>query len=195
MKVLSNLISSLWILALLTMLGVALPVAASGITGLCYDSPEHTRASVAYDGTRSPVFDYDSASTLYATKSDKQIGEAGHVLARFAGFLAAKSGGQGFSSFSSFKRALGPADENAQWHHIVEKTPGNLERFGAQTIHNTENLVPVPAGIHRQISGFYSSKQPFTGGQTVSQWLSTQPLEAQQQFGRQVMEQLEAQLP
>lgn len=114
---------------------------------------------------------------------------------KFTELDAAESGGQGFSSFSSFKHALGPAGENAQWHPIVELTPGNLARFGAQTIHNTENLVPVPIGIHNQVSGFYSLKQPFTGGQTVRQGFSTQPLEAQQQFGRQVMEQFGAPLP
>jgi len=73
-----------------------------------------------------------------------------------------------------------------------EQTPGNLERFGAETIHNTENLVQLPHGrgtIHNQISGFYSSKQPFTGGQTVRQWLSTQSFEDQAAFGRNVIQQ------
>jgi hypothetical protein len=37
--------------------------------------------------------------------------------------------------------------------------------------------------VHQQISGFYSSIQPFTNGQTVRQWLSTQSLEQQVQFG------------
>jgi hypothetical protein len=41
---------------------------------------------------------------------------------------------------------------------------------------------------HRQVSGYFSSKQPFTGGQTVRQWLSAQSYARQQQFARQVME-------
>ncbi|PWG78091.1 hypothetical protein DDR33_24040 [Pararcticibacter amylolyticus] len=59
--------------------------------------------------------------------------------------------------------------------HIVEQTPGNINQFGAQAIHNSENLTKLPHGagtIHARVSGYYSSIQPFTGNQTVRQWLS-----------------------
>jgi hypothetical protein len=95
---------------------------------------------------------------------------------------AQQAAGQGFRSFSAFKRALGPAGPGRQWHHIVEQG-GNVERFGAGAIHNTSNLVRVDTAVHRQISGFYSSKQPFTGGQTVRQWLRSQSFDEQMQFG------------
>jgi hypothetical protein len=75
------------------------------------------------------------------------------------------------------------------WHHIVEQTPANLARFGPQSIHNTENLVRLDAALHGRISAYYSSIQPFTGGQTVRQWLSTQSFEAQETFGQQVLKQ------
>lgn len=100
---------------------------------------------------------------------------------------AGQAGGQGFRSFSAFKRALGPAGPGQQWHHVVEKTPGNVARFGGEAIHNTGNLVRLETGVHRQVSGYYSSIQDFTGGQTVRQWLGTQSLEAQQQFGLDVL--------
>lgn len=45
------------------------------------------------------------------------------------------------------------------------------------------NLIRVEAGVHRQVSAFYSSKPAFAGGQTVRQWLSSQPFEQQMQFG------------
>ena len=100
--------------------------------------------------------------------------------------------GVGYRSFSAFKRAEGVAGEGQAWHHIVEQTPSNVERFGAEAIHNTENLVKLPHGpgtIHNQISGFYSSKQPFTGGQTVRQWLSPQSFEEHAEFGQSIIQQ------
>lgn len=107
--------------------------------------------------------------------------------------LAAESvSGRGYQCFSAFKQTEGIAGEGQAWHHIVEQTPGNVERFGAETIHNTENLAQLPHGpgtIHNQISGFYSSKQPFTGGQTLRQWLSSQSFEEQATFGRNVIQQ------
>lgn len=81
----------------------------------------------------------------------------------------------------------GSAGEGMQWHHLVEQTPGNVARFGGEAIHNTGNLVRLETGVHRQISGYYSSIQDFTGGQTVRQWLGTQSLEAQQQFGLEML--------
>lgn len=99
--------------------------------------------------------------------------------------------GQGFKSFDAFKRAFGAAGKNQHWHHIVEQTPGNIERFGAEAIQNTNNLVRVNASIHvgkGSISAYYSSIQPFTNGQTVRQWLSGQSFAQQTQFGLKVLD-------
>ena len=90
---------------------------------------------------------------------------------------------RGFESFSAFKSEFGRAGEGFNWHHIVEQTPKNLVQFGATEIHNTQNIVRVDVIAHGKVSAFYSSIQPFTNGQTVRQWLSTQPLEQQRQFG------------
>jgi hypothetical protein len=87
------------------------------------------------------------------------------------------------------------AGDGQAWHHIVEQTPGNVERFGAEVIHNTDNLVKLPHGpglIHNQISGFYSSKQPFTGGLIVRDWLAPQSFEEQFEFGQRVLQQFGA---
>ncbi len=93
------------------------------------------------------------------------------------------SSGTGFKSFKAFKDAMGAAGPNKNWHHIVEQTKGNVQRFGPQAIHNSDNMIVVEEEIHWQISGFYSSKRPFSQGMTVRQWLSTQPFEAQRAFG------------
>lgn len=101
------------------------------------------------------------------------------------------AGFRSWGSFSGLKNALGPAGERKQWHHIVEQTPGNVERFGPHALHNTENVIPLEQGLHTGLSRFYSSiQQEITGSRTltVRQWLSTQSYEAQRQFGLQAIE-------
>jgi RHS repeat-associated protein len=104
------------------------------------------------------------------------------------GLRFADEGAEGFGSMSSFRRAYGSAGPDAQWHHIVEQNPTNLGQFGAESIHNTSNIIALDETIHRQVSGYYSSIQPFTGGQTVRQWVSAQPFDAQHQFGLDVLD-------
>ncbi|WP_043401407.1 hypothetical protein [Archangium violaceum] len=102
---------------------------------------------------------------------------------------AAKAPPNGFrawGSYKSFKRAMGSAGRGKEWHHIVEQTPGNEKRFGAQAVQNTDNIVPLDKGIHTRISSLYSSIQrDITGSSilTVRKWLSTQSYEAQREFG------------
>jgi hypothetical protein len=102
-----------------------------------------------------------------------------------------QTGFQAFKSFDSFKRTLGPAGANKQWHHLVEQTPGNVERFGPEALHNTENLVALESGVHTNVSRLYSSiRSDITGSGTltVRKWLSTQSYEAQRQFGLRAIE-------
>jgi hypothetical protein len=97
---------------------------------------------------------------------------------------ASAAGARSWNSFSSLKRARGPAGQGKQWHHIVEQTDGNVQRFGPQALHNTENVIAVDEPIHQRISAYYSSKDArFTGAQTVRQWLSKQSFQVQRDFG------------
>jgi hypothetical protein len=98
-------------------------------------------------------------------------------------------GFRSWGSFSGLKSALGSAGEGKQWHHIVEQTEGNVQRFGPHALHNTENVIAIDEGVHRQISAYYSSKDPrFTGGLTVRQWLSGQSFQAQRAFGLKILQ-------
>jgi hypothetical protein len=81
--------------------------------------------------------------------------------------LAAKVGNGGLLSFSSFKRAMGPAGPGKRWHHVVEQAPGNLGRFWPETIHNTSNLMPLETALHQRVSGFYSSTRPGVTGSST----------------------------
>ncbi len=98
----------------------------------------------------------------------------------------------GYGSFNAFKSAFGSAGKGNAWHHIVEQSGSNVSKFGAESIHNVNNLIKLPHGagsIHAKVSGFYSSKQAFTGGQTVRQWLGTQSFQQQYDFGIKTLKQ------
>jgi hypothetical protein len=56
-----------------------------------------------------------------------------------------------FKSFDAFKNAMGPAGEDKAWHHIVEQRKLNVERFGPEAIHNTENVIAVNKARHDAI--------------------------------------------
>ena len=83
---------------------------------------------------------------------------------------------------------FGAAGDGKEWHHIVEQTSSNISEFGAGAVHNTGNLIRLDIHAHRQISAYFSSKQAFTNGRTVREWLSTQSMERQRAFGLDILE-------
>ena len=96
----------------------------------------------------------------------------------------------GYATYEAFKKAYGSAGKGKAWHHIVEQTPANISRFGAEMIHNAKNIVKIPHGagkLHNMISGHYSSIQSFTDGMTVRKWLSTQSFEKQLSYGLETL--------
>ena len=99
-------------------------------------------------------------------------------------------GGRGFRSFSSLKRALGSPGQSRQWHHIVEQS--QTSQFGKRFIQNTKNIISIDKTKHKQISAHYSSKQHFTKGKTVREWLKGQSFEKQYQYGVQILRDVKA---
>jgi hypothetical protein len=110
---------------------------------------------------------------------------AGGVPAPTRGTLL-PNGHRAWGSPSGFKSAMGPAGKGKEWHHIVEQTPGNVERFGGEALHNTENVIALNKTLHANVSRLYSSiRWRITGSHamTVRKWLSTQSYESQRAFG------------
>lgn len=117
-------------------------------------------------------------------------------------FRAASSGfgsflqWRGFPTFRAFKNFYGPAGQGRAWHHIVEQTPGNVARFGAQRLHTANNMVPLDHGggtLHARLGGFYSSKQPNITRSptlTIRAWLSNKSFQEQYRFGLEAMKSL-----
>lgn len=102
---------------------------------------------------------------------------------------------EAFDSHSSFTRVHGVAGQGMEWFHIVEPTPANTVAFGAQAVHNTRNIIRLDATTQWQVTGYYSSIHEFTGGETLRQWLSTQPFSAQRDFGVELLSRFEVSLP
>jgi hypothetical protein len=112
------------------------------------------------------------------------------MAARSPAVSAANAASPGFKAFKSmrdFKNELGSAGEGKNWHHIVEQTPGNVERFGPEALHNTENVIAIDSNVHREISAFYSSKQEFTDNMVVREWLRGKSYEEQRAFGLMIL--------
>ena len=96
----------------------------------------------------------------------------------------------GYASFDLFKKAYGSAGKGMAWHHIVQQTASNIERFGAEMIHNAANIVKIPHGastLHQMITNHYNSIQSFTGGLRVYQWLQTQSFNDQYAYGLKIL--------
>lgn len=108
-----------------------------------------------------------------------RLAETVHKAARFANKPRC------FKNFEALKRAY-PNTPGMVWHHIVEQRAANIDRFGAEAIHNMGNVVEVSPDLNSALNAFYSSKNFLvTGSQelTVRQWLTGQSLEQQAAFG------------
>jgi hypothetical protein len=130
-------------------------------------------------------------------ESTVRIVAAPHVMAMAARSLGAgnpapgrgrllPNGHRAWGSYGGFKSAMGSAGQGKEWHHIVERTPGNVKRFGGEALHNTENITALDKTLHINVSRLYSSiRWRITGSyiMTVRHWLSTQSYEAQREFG------------
>ena len=95
--------------------------------------------------------------------------------------------GQGFNTFNDVMKVLGSPGEGNQWHHIVEQSQVSKSGFSSTLIQNTDNLIAIDKATHAKISGYYSSKQAFTEGKTVRDWLAGQSYETQYEFGTQIL--------
>ena len=93
------------------------------------------------------------------------------------------SSGIGYSSYSSFKHYMGPAGEDAQWHHIVEQSQILKSGFPPYMIHHEINLMRLDSFVHKEISRHYSSVRPYTNGLRVRDWLAGKSYAEQYEYG------------
>ena len=120
---------------------------------------------------------------LLVTKNADEVGDAIKGISKMPN--------KGFSTFDKLKNYLGKADNGYAWHHIVEQSQISKAGFAPEQIHNVRNIVQIPSGysgsIHSEISKIYSSKQIYSEGKTVRDWLATKSFEEQFEFGLEML--------
>jgi len=89
-----------------------------------------------------------------------------------------------YPSFSAFKRGEGPAGPGMDWHHIVEQNPMNKAQFTAEQLQNTRNIIAVPRGVHRSVSGYYSRVD---SGVRLRDAISSLSYSEQNSYGRSIL--------
>lgn len=114
--------------------------------------------------------------------TDDQVSEreGGRVTVAPSGIA---DNGIGYSTFAKAKTELGSAGDGKQWHHIVEQCQISKSGFSPESIHNTNNLIAIDDTVHRKISGLFSSKQLYSEGMTVRNWLAGKSFDFQYKFG------------
>ena len=94
---------------------------------------------------------------------------------------------------SNLKDIFGSPGEGREWHHIVEQNPFNIDKFGAETIHNVDNVVAIPKELNSKLNAFYQTKNPLTGGLAPREWLKDKSLQQNYDFGRWALTQVSKQ--
>lgn len=116
-------------------------------------------------------------------------GTGGSGQAGTASNWSSPSGSSG-GKFSDYSGNSG----RTEIHHIVEQCQGNKSGFSNEQIQASSNKVELDYYVHRRISGYYSSKQPFTNGLRVRDWLAGQSFESQTAFGWSIVDMYYTQL-
>ncbi|MGH9169881.1 MAG: hypothetical protein ACRD0Z_03265 [Acidimicrobiales bacterium] len=92
----------------------------------------------------------------------------------------------GYSSFRAAKADLGSPGPGNVFDHVVEQSQIGRSGFPVEDINNPFNLDPVDAQVNQLKANYYSSIRPFTGGQTVRDWLTGQSFADQYNFGMRI---------
>ena len=103
----------------------------------------------------------------------------------------------GFASSlpASYRGDLGSPGAGNVYDHVVEQSQIGRSGFAPEEIHNPFNMNPVSAETNQLKANYYSSKQFFTGGGTVRDWLTGQSFADQYEFGMDVLMRIEQGLP
>jgi hypothetical protein len=101
----------------------------------------------------------------------------------------------GFRSFRAAKTGMGSPGPGSVFDHVVEQSQIGRSGFSPEEIHNPFNMNPVSAETNQLKANHYSSKQFFTSGGTVRDWLTGQSFADQYEFGMDVLMRIEQGLP
>lgn len=91
---------------------------------------------------------------------------------------------------SGGSQSTGVTSGKIEIHHIVEQCQAQKSGFSQDQIQANSNKIPMDYSDHRKISGYYSSKKPFSEGLRVRDWLAGQSFAEQMAFGWKILEEL-----
>ena len=146
-----------------------------------------------YDSEFDPTDDDNDLGHGY--KGDNGLGKSGHGNSGNNGQGKNGHGNTGDSGLGkSGQSNSGQSNSGTnsagrtEVHHVVEQCQANKSGFSQSQIQADSNKIELSYDTHRAISGYYSSKQYFTNGMRVRDWLAGQSFEFQTQFGWNVIE-------
>jgi len=58
-----------------------------------------------------------------------------------------------------------------------------VNKFGAEAVHNVDNVVPISAELNQKLNAFYQTKNALTGGLAPREWLKDKTLQQNYDFG------------
>ena len=93
----------------------------------------------------------------------------------------------GYPSFSAAKRSIGSPGPGNVFDHVVEQSQAGRSGFSSYVINNPFNMNPVSSGVNQLKANYYSTKQLFTQGGTVRDWLSGMSFADQYEFGIEIL--------
>ncbi|TFB94552.1 hypothetical protein E3O48_08035 [Cryobacterium sp. HLT2-28] len=100
----------------------------------------------------------------------------------------------GYSTFDRAKTALGSPGPGNVFDHVVEQSqikPGR-SGFAPEEINHPSNMNPVSARTNQIKANFYSSKQDFSEGMRVRDWLNGQSFIKQYNFGMNILARIQS---
>jgi hypothetical protein len=84
-------------------------------------------------------------------------------------------------------RATLPTEDGYQNHHVVGQFEGNRKQFGNARIDEGSNIVRIPVVRHRDISNWYSTKNPEFGNVSPRDYLRGKSWDEQRELGLMVL--------
>jgi hypothetical protein len=81
------------------------------------------------------------------------------------------------------EKRFGSAGPGSQYHHIIEQSAG----VSKQITETTENIVKIPRILHEAVNGRYMQAVSATNKTTLRNWLRTQPIAVQREWGIKVL--------
>lgn len=139
-------------------------------------------------GSRTPSG--SGSATAKAPESHASVNHGGSPSSAVTTELPA-----GYSSFKAAKNGMGSPGTGKVFDHVVEQSQIGRTGFALEEIHNPFNMNPVSAGTNQLKANYYSTKQFFTGGRTVRDWLTGLSFADQYEFGLDVLRRIENNLP